>query len=319
MPAETEIGFRPDEMSACEKCGRVNPPNRAACLYCGASIAAVDPSQIRLTPRVLENWEKGFNVIVISTPNDLDVSAAMRTSRNTSIEVDLLRDISAAGAIVPIARVENETEAAIVQANLKNIGFETRFLSDAELSAEKLPVRCRAIRFAKDEIILTPLNRGPETALRKSEICLFVTGAIIELKLETTEKRKRRSTTVTGESTTSFDMPLLDIYSKTGGAGYRIPGTGFDFSALGADKSIVAAHNLETLTRKLRDFAPDAKFVDDYLRLRQLLDAVWEPDSRKETVGVQRLGFGRKESVAVLTSSNGLQFTKYSRMQRHLL
>ena len=88
--SEPEIGFRPDEMLVCDKCGRANPPNRAACLYCGAPIAAADPGQVRLTPRAVENWEKGFNVMVISAPADLDAAAVERVSRNTSIAEDLL-------------------------------------------------------------------------------------------------------------------------------------------------------------------------------------------------------------------------------------
>jgi hypothetical protein len=46
---------------------------------------------------------------------------------------------------------------------------------------------------------------------------------------------------------------------------------------------------------------------------------VWDVDERTESLGIKRSGFAKKDLASVTTRSNLLQFTKYSRLQRHLL
>src|SRR5574338_506631 len=68
LPVQTEeIGYQPDEMLACQKCSRANPPTRVKCMYCGAAleISAEQADKIKPSLRKLENWEKGFNMIYV--------------------------------------------------------------------------------------------------------------------------------------------------------------------------------------------------------------------------------------------------------------
>jgi hypothetical protein len=67
--AELEIkSFRPDEMVECPKCARRSPPTRLKCFYCGADLPLTERQAENVKPqqfRRLEDWEKGFNVILL--------------------------------------------------------------------------------------------------------------------------------------------------------------------------------------------------------------------------------------------------------------
>ncbi len=64
VTAETP-GFKPEEMSVCEKCARPNPPTRAKCFYCGEPLKIAEGREDLVAPnlRPMEAWEKGFNII----------------------------------------------------------------------------------------------------------------------------------------------------------------------------------------------------------------------------------------------------------------
>ena len=101
--------------------------------------------------------------------------------------------------------------------------------------------------------------------------------------------------------------------------GYRVFTSGFDFSCLGDEKGLLASDNLKRLTSKLASLSSNAKLVHEYRSVRQSLGSVWEPEIRRDTKGLQRTGFGKREFGSVMTTSNLEQFTKFSRLQRHLL
>src|ERR1700755_1126551 len=66
MPVTAETpGFKPEELVACEKCARKNPPTRANCVYCGTALKIPGGQNAPAAPtlRPLESWEKGFNII----------------------------------------------------------------------------------------------------------------------------------------------------------------------------------------------------------------------------------------------------------------
>ena len=113
-----EIRFKPDELTACSKCGRSNPPNRLNCLYCAAQFedGVVDSSKVKLALRHLENWENGFNVIAISAGNEIADSLAAEIGRNTGISTELLEAVAESNSPLPLARVESEDDAKIVAA-----------------------------------------------------------------------------------------------------------------------------------------------------------------------------------------------------------
>ena len=134
------------------------------------------------------------------------------------------------------------------------------------------------------------------------------------------EKRGLRSKgKLVDESSTATDEAILDIYLNNDPIGFRIRLAGFDFSCLGEDKGLLAGENMQRLAALLKDRAPKAKLVNNYASIRQSLGLVWDVESSKETKGVQHAGFGKAQMNAVTSTSNLNQFTKYSRLQWHLL
>ena len=323
LPIQTEnIAFKSDEMIRCVKCERANPPNRLKCLYCGAGLEISETQSRRLKPnlRKLEFWEKGFNLIF--TPNSQISSEATRAeiTKLLKMEREALNKIIEAGKALPLARAESEKEAEIAGNCLLELGVETRILSDEILAIEKPTRRLRGIEFFDDKLILIFFNQDEIVEILNEDLVLIVAGAVTERKIAATEKYSKKGENKILQATeTASDDTLIDIYSRQNSLGYRVLAKGFDFSCLEAEKGILAKDNIKKLADKLRQVAPNAKFIDDYLQNRELLANIWEVEQKSDSQGLKREGFGKFNLENITTVNNLSQFTKYSRLHWHLL
>lgn len=313
-----EIGFAPDALIACSKCGRSNPPSRAECLYCGAVLEG-STAEERLDVYELEYWENGFNIVAIgSESSDVRAAAAMLASI-VGKDAEPFEAILNAGTPLPVARIASDRHAELLAEKLASHGIQTRVISDEALSPNVPPVRLRALEFRTDDLVLHPFSGGPATKLTSDELVLVISGLIYQSKTESIEKRKRKVTNTQIETNLSSDDSVIDLYSNADKIGWRVPTTGFDFSCLGTDKSLLASDNMERLIARLKAFAQEAKFVTDYANVRSMLEQSWPTESRKDGLGFKRSGFGRKDLSSVFTTNNSLQLLKYSRLRRHLV
>ena len=324
MPVQTEnLAFRAEEMIACGKCQRSNPPNRLNCFYCGAELDFSDEQSGQIKPvlRKLESWENGFNLIYrADQPIDPGIEKLTEISRMTRLDSEILRTIFASQTSLPLARAESEKSAAIVKTRLAESGVETIILSDEDLAVKHLPRRLRGLDFSENGLRLRMFNTDETLDIISDELVLIVTGAVFEKRVEATEQRNRKGENKLLKATeTASDESLLDLYIRDDGVGFRIEQKGFDFSCLGAEKSLLAAENIEKLTRKLKEFAPEARLVEDYKNIRAALGNVWEIAERKDSKGLVRERFGKFNLGNVTTVSNLEQFTKYSRMLKNIL
>lgn len=314
LPIQSEsIAFKPEQMVLCKNCGKANPPTRSCCLYCSEALQ-VSAEHLHLTKphlRKLENWEKGFNIIYLPAIEGCSEQELSNITQLLSIDAEVLPQIPGLKTPVPLARLESAKEAENAIKNLAQSGLRFSIVSDEMLQADKSPVRLRGLEFGEGSLSLTAFNTGENKRLSRAELLLVVTGAIFESKIESVEKRKKKEIKVLNEAHTSSDETVIDLYTCYDQAGYRIPSKGFDFSCLGAEKGLLAAENMRKLVSKLREFAQTAKFVEDYLANREILDTVWEIDRRKDFNGLQRTGFGRKISLTSLRAiiSSSLQNT----------
>lgn len=321
VSVEPEIqGFRAEEMISCPKCERKSPPTRLKCFYCGAElpVTAEQAEFIKPQPRKMEAWEKGFNLIILPNARICDDSKAAEVAAMTRLEKEDSRKLIEAQKPLPLVRADSEKEAEIIQKRLSEIGFESRILSDDDLKIDAVTRRLRGIEFDADKLVLILFNSDEIAEIRREDLSLIVTGAQFERRIETTEQRKKRENKVLESTETSADELLIDLYPKDDSIGYRIVSNGFDFSCLEAEKGILARENMQKLVEKLRAFAPEAKFVGDYLQVRDHLGKVWEVEEKRASSGLQRKSFGRFDFGNVLTINNLTQFTKYSRLQWHL-
>jgi hypothetical protein len=340
MPIQAENpAFAPGDMVACAKCERTNPPTRLACFYCGAELEIGEAQRKFLKPisRKLEAWEKGFNLILSPGEQIFDEAKSAEIAKLLNLEREALQKIFANhpapegapmalrkegsfGKALPLARSESEKEAEIIRTRLREFGVETFVLADEELAVEKPPTRLRGLEFYDGKIILIFFNRDEIAEIALEDLCLFVTGAIFERRVEATEKRsKKGDNKILATTETASDDFLIDIYSRKDSGGYRIFAKGFDFSCLETEKEMLAKDNLKKLTRKLSESAPNAKLIEDYFELRENLANVWEVEERKDSQGLKRERFGKFNLGNVTIVNNSAQFTKYSRLQWHLL
>ena len=106
IPVQSEkIAFDADELVACTKCSKRNPPNRTSCLYCAQPIDLPEDRKARakLNLRPLENWEKGFNIVFLPPARNPEIA---NISRYLSIDPDVFQRMLEVGSPFPIARIE---------------------------------------------------------------------------------------------------------------------------------------------------------------------------------------------------------------------
>ena len=323
LPVQSEnIAYKPEEMIVCAKCERTNPPTRLNCFYCAAELIVTDAQSRFLKPnlRKLETWEKGFNVILLPHSQTLDEIKMREIAKLLKMEREAWQKFHIAGKPLPVARAETQKEAEIAQMRLRELEIETLIISDEALAIEKTTRRLRGIEFFDGKILLILFNQDEVVEILPEDLVLIVGGAVFERRIEATEKHKKNGDNEIMQTTeTASDEALLDIYSRSDAFGYRIFAKGFDFSALETEKQLLAKDNMKKLVSKLRQIVPDAKFVDDYLQNRSVLASVWEVEQKTDSQGLKREGFGKFNLGNITTVNNLSQFTKYSRLQWHLL
>ena len=313
-----DIAFKPDEMLACDACTRKNPPNRLKCMYCGNDLEIKPENAALVKPalRKLECWERGFNVIIREPVGANQLNLA-HSAAFLSMEPDDLAVILDAGEPLPLIRIESQNEAEILIAGLAKLGLKCSILADATVADDKMPVRLSNIELSEGSIAVTDFNTQKVTVV--DDLALLIPGIITTSKVDSLEKKRRGKSTVIDETATASDESILDIYSRDDPFGFRVHLTGFDFSCLGDDKGLLAVENVRRLVVTLKEHVPSAKLVADYKKVRPALRQVWEIEARKDPKGLHRSGFAKRGFGTVASTSNLRQFTKYSRLQWHLL
>jgi hypothetical protein len=316
-------GFKPDEMLLCEKCARSNPPNRLKCFYCGEQLKFGDTQAGSIVPNLkqMEVWEKGFNIILTnngSIPHsEENISAAAKLLRRETLEI---KNLLQKERPLPIAKAELAEEAGIIRQRLREIGFDSFVWPDEEIAPDSPPRRLRGLEFQDEKITFRLFNTNEAQAIPWDKLALIVTGSIFEKRVASSEKRKKNEEKqVTESSETSHDEPVIDIYSRKDNTGWRIMTRGFDFSCVGAEKSLLAGENMKKLVGLLKLRAANVKIDEGYLKVRAALGKVWQTEEKLASHKMQRESMGRFHFDNVMVSDNNAQFTKYSRLQWRLL
>ena len=304
----------------CERCGRPNPPNRRACIYCGEGLPIPAERLGDITPnfRKLETWERGFNLIWREQTAEVKTP---RAAEFLSIESDHLAEILHAGPGLPVARVATATEAEVLMHSLEGAGLRCSLVPDEDLDADMPPVRIGGVEFLNYQLAIKNFNTGEISLAAYDQVVLIVRGQITRSRVDANEKKRRRGTNpkVIDEYATVSDESVIDIYTKADNVGFRIYPAGFDFSCLGDQKTLLARENVGRLVDWLTEHSPTARLVSNYPQVHHALSHVWEVESRKDSLGLRQIAIGKREFGSVASTSNLSQFTKFSRLQWHLL
>ena len=315
--------FSADELVACVACARPNGPTRMNCLYCGAPLPTEGRVAALRRPvlRKLEEWERGFNVVLVPVgAGRVSAEAAAEAESLLRLEPGRLSECVESGRPLPLARAASPEEATLIRERLTMLGFEAETVSDEALATHDPPVRVRALELTGD--VLVCRAGADQREVRWDDVALFVTGRVTRKRVELEERRgvvKGKDRVVNAREVVASDDSVLDIYTRVEaeGAGWRVAANNFDYSCLSARKGLLARDNFRTLLGALRDAAPSAAFDDAYGRVRHLLSAVWPLAERTESAGLKRQGLGRFNTEAATVVSNEEQFTRYSRLCRH--
>lgn len=316
-------GFAPGQMVRCEECLRANPPVRTTCLYCAAALPITEQSAAQLMPtlRPLEKWEHGFNSIFIpGRANSLDADGLTAVASLLRLTDEEVRRMAEAVEPLPIARVATEAEAVLIERRLEELGVRVLTIADDALALESSPPkRIRSLELTEDALVAYPIASSETLRATWDDIRLLVTGRVVARQIEIEERRGRREENEIVETRElSADDALLDIYLSTQGSNWRIVAGNFDFSCLGAKKSLLSAQNFTELLAELRTRAGRAEYDDSYVRVRHSLGVVWPLEQQTESRGWRRGGPGRYSTEMVTTSDNEKQFTRYSRLRYYL-
>jgi hypothetical protein len=316
--------FRREEMTACERCGRTSPPTRMKCLYCGAPLPAAEGGADlrRPTLKPLEEWERGFNVVLAprgSVDVDLRGDATREAASLLRLKPEQLSEMIASRAVLPLARTGLREEVELLERRLGALGLTVEIISDEDLAIESEPPR-RVRKIAFDDANVTGWSSAESESDRFAwdEIVLIVVGRIFKKRIEVEERLKRGAGGEVIESRElSDDVSVVDLYFTSARANWRVNASGFDYSCLGAHKSLLASENFSRLVEVLRERATRATFDDSYRRVRHWLQFAWSPTERTESGGVRRERPGRVSTEAVTSVTNESQFTRYGRLLRH--
>ena len=200
---------------------------------------------------------------------------------------------------------------------MSEIGFGCAIVGDDLLQAQTPPTRVRSIIFEDNAVLLENFNKGQYARIDMGDRVLLVTGVLIKTSNELSGKLKKGSLTRSTETLASTDELVLDLYPPNDVYGYRLRTSGFDFSCLGNKMRPLAGANMKTLIDELRSRFADQVFVDSFTDAMPQLRSVWPVRQTRQSSSVSRgtLGGVYKESVS--ETDNTLQFTKFSRLQRH--
>jgi hypothetical protein len=328
--------FAAEQLIACDVCLRANAPTRMNCLYCGARLPvnAQNASLRRPALKKLEEWEQGFNVVLLPRvarePFD-----AVEASSNEGIETSSHEAIAEAASLLrldvsrfveiietrralPLARTATFEEAELTLKRLGALGFTSEIFSDEALA--KPPVKAHALIFGDDTLILKPKLEAEPHILPWTEITVVVVGRIVTKRVEVTEREAKLSSRseVVESRELAADEAALDIYASTC-EGFRIMADNFDYTCLGASKSLLARENFVALVEALRARSRDAILDEEYAGMRGLLSNAWPPTERTESLGLRRERPGRVNAGAATVFSNEAQFTRYARLRSILV
>jgi hypothetical protein len=171
-----------------------------------------------------------------------------------------------------------------------------------------------------DELLAIQLAGTIERAeVRWRDVMLIVTGRLFVRRVEIQERKTRRAENeIVQASEFSSDEAVIDFYTSTDVQTWRVNSGGFDFSCLGAKKTLIANENIALLQRVIAEKAPRASVDDSYRGLRRTLDLVWGAQQETQSSGWRRERPGKLSVGLATTNSNESQFTRYSRLRRYI-
>jgi hypothetical protein len=321
-PRASTTGFSLGEMITCDECLRANPPTRRACMYCAASLPVRGNDEERQTtsPAMSDEKDESNGYCLVLAPNQRSVLAESSMAEVASlmhVKASAAESAVNCGAPAPFARTATLEQATVLVNELGARGIQVITVANDALCPRVAPRKIRSLEFSDDSVAAMPASGGGRLTALWDDLNLIVTGRLLVSRLVVEERQRRRGNKPLDSRELFSDKSIIDLYSRSNEAGWRISPGVFDFSCLGSAKAITAFENLTALINLLRARGTNVEVDESYSLLRPLLANVWPVERQTMKSQLRRSGAGKVEST-VTTSGNETQFTLYSTL-RHWL
>lgn len=248
-----------------------------------------------------------------------DVSTLAAASQLLSLKpAELSRALTFAQPL-PVARIPTQDEAAAIAHDLRGLGIESVIVPNGDLQLEVSSTKIRALACSDNSLTPVPAGGGGVSAsVDWDEITLLVTGRLLSNRVEVEERNSRGRKQTVDTRQFSADEAVVDIYTTTQAANWRIVAGSFDFSCLGPGKSVTTFQNFTALSKFLLERATTAQLDDSYVLVRPILETLWPQEQQMRKGELRRRGSSRFDSATVTSTDNEAQFTRYSRLKHCL-
>jgi hypothetical protein len=252
----------------------------------------------------------------VVNPTRLDQAALNDIAELVQIKPSDLQSLLTHSMGAPVFVATSEQRARIAATKLEARGVSTEVISDEQLAIADAPKPISALRIQDDKVLGSVGRSVHMVEALWANVRLIVVGRLYFATKEIDQKQNR-SQQVADEREMSSDEAVLDVYFADDVHGWRIRAASFDFSCLGDRKQLTAFANFSALIGLFHERASAAAFDDSYINLRVALNSVWPDEPTASAKERRRSGFRALDS-SITSIDNELQFTRYSRLLRHL-
>jgi hypothetical protein len=283
-------------------------------MYCGAALQEAEPLAAPETETPIDENKPNYYVVVHAVAKDTPADSVLdQLAARFHLKTEELRAVIDTGVPAPLAAYASEDDSQRVVSELRNMGFETSSVADADLKNEIGHMNIHSLEFSDSGVTGISKNGRERRFAGWDDLLLIVTGRLLTHRLEVDERRSRSSVKPLDRRELTEDRSAIDLYSTPGDAPWRIVVNDFDFSCLGERKSLTAFDNATVLIQILMDRG-HAEMNNSYSRLKTVLAHVWPLQNTTSEGRSRRPRAGRNEISTVTASDNETQFNKYSRL-----
>ncbi len=299
----------------CPQCGRRNGIHRATCLFCGCPLSlAGQEAHVLPSLREATDLEPGYNVVFLPGPA-LTASIVEEVARVSRLTTEQVASLLASPAPVPIARTTTAHDAKLLVQRLAGQGLRLLILSDMQLAPLHPPRRARALTAAGEYLEVWGHSPAEPLRIAWKDVSLVVFGVLQFHQVMTRESASRRTKVEREEIYAADDeVAVIDFFGPTLATHVRIRADGFDYSCLGAKRSLLAAENHTRLGNWLLDSVGHTAVVNrDFRTVARALEPIWGLTKTSSRQPFKRAGIGKVATEMTEYVDNERQFTCFSR------
>jgi len=256
---------------------------------------------------------KPTHYVVVRATGTITDSAVNQLAARLRLKPEELIAALATSAPVPLAAFPSENDANQVAGELGNAALQAVSVSEGALKNNVSPIILRVLEFADSGLTAVSKNGRERVFANWPDLSLIVTGRLLTHRVEVDERRSGSAVKPLDRREFTDDKSIIDLYSVSCEAPWRIVVSDFDFSCLAERKGLTAFDNAATLIRTLMDRS-NAEWNDSYGRVKAALAHVWPLQNTTRESRSRRPRAGRKDFATVNASSNETQFNNYSRL-----